>query len=218
MAIAVMRVFGSKELHLMSVVSDGTETVYVGSSGKDMTKAGFDPDRPKRFAPVFKEEFGKDPESPEDWVEAGSLNLGWLQPQGPVENSYEDMESAISAEQSLIDASVESDMQKYAEEIEEKKRKKTFSDDQLEMRPEDSICVTVDPETSQAIYLTVEGNMRPVLYRENGMWTDRPDFKIDYEKMEDMNVMNVTADYVPLFDEEKRSLNDFEPYLDEEED
>lgn len=199
MAIVVRRVkTWPNNTHMMSIVVDGSKVQYVLATGAKSSILV--PSRARKFAPLFEEINGRKPESPEDWAEAASYNLGMHSSVGsPVGQSYGSAKEAIKAEQDLIDQSIE--MQS---------KPRTLSDDQVAMSDQDELEVMVDP-SGAVVALTLDkkfGGKFLTLYRVDGQWSDTSPLSLSEDELEDLNLRRTTMEYIAVYDGGSRSVDD----------
>lgn len=211
MTVAVAKLFDVEtDVHLISIVSDGETTQYVLPSGRKDPILNYD--RVKNFVPTFEEEYGKKPETPEEWVTAASYNMGYLGVSDPIEKNYSDIKEAISEEQSLIDTSIKNQQEKEErseqypalEEGEEEKISWSVDEETFE---QGNVSALLDTEKNEIAYLMAEADTSSkflsnyIVFRENGEWTDDPSFEVDWDAIEDMDTLDVSSEYLTAFDE-----------------
>lgn len=194
MTIAVMQILSSDtDTHILSVVAEDDRVEYVLPSGS--TDEILNSKRAAKFAPVFEEEYGRAPESSEDWAITGAYNMGYSIVNGPVENSYKTFDSAIKGERRSIDDAIDASRTRREE-------RRTWTDEKLDMSSS-SIFAYVDPKSDEIAYVTLVtpvGGSDLEVYRENGKWTDAPEKEPDIDAIEDMNIVLVSSDYLRKFD------------------
>jgi hypothetical protein len=203
MTIIVRRTYNLNDVHSMSVVVDEDGVEYVLPTGK--SDSVLTPERPAMFSGEFVEEFGREPQSPEDWAECAVYNLGWVSISDPVDNSYNTKAAAVKSERLLIDKSRED------ARIEEQKAK-VFSDADMSIGPKDSLAAFINPEDGSVVALTLTfaregGNSDFLYYRVDGKWTNDPEVDILDEDM-NYEMDDVTVDYISAYDENRRNRSD----------
>lgn len=198
MNIVVRRVYdGMTDRHTMSVVADGSNVRYVLPNGQ--TDAVLSPERPALFVPVFKEVYGREPQSSDDWAECASFNLGLVWVGEPVEYRYEALPMVVREEQDLLD-------------------KSEASASEPKIRPDSEVPVVdlyaVAGESGDVIaLLLLEGASGKEQWRVEGGWSDtRPD-GINDDTLEDLTLIKVSPEYLAAYDGGSRSASDTESYL-----
>jgi hypothetical protein len=178
--------------HFMSVVADGSDVRYVLGSGK--TDPALTPERARRFAAQFEEDYGRAPESSEDWADCASRSLGFATAQEPVEHPYEAITKVVENEIAAID-----------EEAQVFSEPKTMSDSSL-----DGPVFAYVSDSGTVVGLQRLQPNKPYAdkewWRTNGVWTEES--PVNGDDAEDLGVIEVSPDYIEAFDSGKRSESD----------
>lgn len=203
MAVVVRRVYsGTTGMHNLSIVADGADVRYVLATGR--TDPALTPERTKKFAAVFAEINGRDPETSEDWAECASYNMGLAEVSDPMEQRYMALSKVMEIEQGLLD-----------DEVVKAEAPDTRTIRDADVDPSSTALAMVDDSDNVLGVILLEdrsGDLPMEWYRVEGGWTDQPSLGMNSDATEDLVGIEVSPSYGEAFDQGSRTMSDVESY------